>query len=114
MAGQTWSETMMFAWQLTPLLTTWPANGMQSVPVWAAAWPRASMIATCRLAAAGSSASSWASASGALVPAARSSRARGPYETSALAWVATAPTPGAAQGTIGPTENQWDWTATPS
>ena len=28
-------------------------------------------------------------------------------------WVATAPTPGSAQATLAPTENQCDWTATP-
>ena len=51
---------------------------------------------------------------GALAPPSISSSPRGPYEISALAWVATAPTPGRAQGTIGPTENQCDCTATPS
>jgi hypothetical protein len=42
------------------------------------------------------------------------SSAWGPYRASTFAWVATAPTPGRAHGTIGPTENQCDWTATPS
>src|SRR5713101_5883349 len=36
-----------------------------------------------------------------------------PYEGSTKAWVATTPTPGSPQGTMEPTENQCDWTATP-
>src|SRR5581483_11118193 len=87
---------------------------MQSEPVWTAARPWASITATCLLGAAGSSASSRSSASRAPAPDPSSSSARGPYEISALACVATAPTPGAAQGTTAPTENQCDWTATPS
>ena len=104
----------MFASQPKLSPVTCPANGTQRSPVWTATSPFESTTATCRVAAAGSRATSRASASPGPAPAASSSSARGPYETSALAWVATAPTPGRAHGTIAPTENQCDWTATPS
>ena len=82
----------------------WPAEGIVEAPVCAAARPAASTIATCRLAAPSSSASSRANASGADTPAAISSTPLGPYEISHIACVATAPTPGRAHGTTGPTE----------
>ena len=46
-------------------------------------------------------------------PAASSSRHRGPYAGSAIAWLATAPTPARAHGTMEPTANMHVWTATP-
>src|SRR5947207_9101823 len=47
-------------------------------------------------------------------PPARCCNASGPCATCAIACVATAPTPGCAQHTTLPTENQCDCTATPS
>src|SRR5262245_43539952 len=86
---------------------------MQDLPVWVATPPFASTIPTCRTSRPASPATSAASASGAARPAFISERPSGPYEGSTNDWVATAPTPASAQGTIDPTENQWLWTATP-
>src|SRR6185312_9982622 len=104
----------MFAWQETSSPVLWPANGIALEPVCTATRPEASRTATWRPAEPGSSATSRSRASPADAPDRIRSSAYGPYEGWTLAWVATAPTPGSAHGTIGPTENQCDWTATPS
>ncbi|MBK9968673.1 MAG: hypothetical protein IPP07_28940 [Holophagales bacterium] len=80
----------------------------------AATCPAASIIATWRTSRPASAARSPRSASGALRPAFRSERPKGPYVASTNDWVAMAPTPASAHGTSAPTENQCDWTATPS
>ena len=86
---------------------------MHFSPVHAATRPLASTIATWRTARCSSAAVSWSSASCGLLPPRISSSPLGPYDTSTNDCVATAPTPGSAQGTVGPTWNQWDCTATP-
>ena len=91
-----------------------PANGIALEPVCTATRPEASTTATWRPAEPESSATNRSRASPAEAPDRIRSSACGPYEGWTLAWVATAPTPGSAHGTIGPTENQCDWTATPS
>src|SRR6185369_15534659 len=68
---------------------------------------------TCRTSEPESAVRSPFNASSGLFPALKRSRARGPYEGSTKDWVATAPTPASAHDTTEPTENQWDWTATP-
>ena len=104
---------MMFAWQETWSPITWPANGDAR--------------------AAGVGRDPAAGVDDGHLPAARAGVAREQVgervarrpprqqlerlravRISTFAWVATAPTPGCAQGTTGPTENQCDWTATPS
>src|SRR4051812_45426365 len=47
------------------------------------------------------------------MPSSRSSRC-GPPPGTGTDCTATAPTPGRSHGTTEPTENQWDWTPTPS
>ncbi len=54
------------------------------------------------------------SASRAVSPAASAASTAGPVSGSGTDWTATAPTPACAKGTTEPTENQCDWTATPS
>ena len=103
----------MLACVVKPAPPASPAKAMQRSPVWAAASPRASTTATWRYAACSSPASSASSAARGGSPAASASSSRGPYAGSAIDCVATAPTPGRAQETIEPTENQCDWTATP-
>ena len=104
----------MLATTANPSPTTWPVSRKQPAPVWTAARPSASTIATCRRSRPGSPARSSSRTSGALRPARILSRPNAPYEPSVKPWVATAPTPASAHGTSAPIENQWDWTATPS
>src|SRR5262245_12443034 len=87
---------------------------MQPSPVCTAGGPVAAIAATWRYRDSSSAARRSASASSAELPAPIRSSARGPYAGSATDCVATAPMPGRAQDTIDPTENQCDWTATPS
>src|SRR6516164_197569 len=87
---------------------------MQPSPVVAATLPSAATTPTWRRKAAPSAPAALLSASVADAPAAMAARQRGPYAGSPRAWVATAPTPGRAQGTTVPTPNVADWTATPS
>ena len=114
MAAGTVARAIMLAWQLQWAPTCWPASGMQSAPVWAAARPAPSTTPTCRSGASGSGASTAASASSALSPRCSRSSARGPWAGSTTDCVATAPTPGHAQMQSEPTENQCDCTAAPS
>src|SRR5947209_3335657 len=86
---------------------------MQPDPVCAEVSPRASTTATWRTSRSPSSAMSIRSASWAAIPSSRSSRC-GPPPGTGTDCTATAPTPARTHGTTEPTENQCDWTATPS
>src|SRR5690242_7815632 len=86
---------------------------MHFAPVCDAARPVASTKPSWREAACGSAAVSCAIASAGATPLFSSARPFGPYDGSANAWVAIAPTPGSAHVTRLPTENQCDCTATP-
>src|SRR4051795_2980414 len=103
----------MFAWQVQPSPLASPANGMQPAPVCTADSPRASTTATWRTSGSSSEAISRRSASRAPMPSSASST-RGPPPGTGIDWVATAPVAGRSHGTTDPTENQCDWTATPS
>src|SRR5512139_1100477 len=86
---------------------------MHFAPVCDATRPSASTKPSWRVACCGSAAVSCAIASAGGTPSRMSARPFGPYDGSANAWVATAPTPGSAHVTMLPTENQCDCTATP-
>ena len=113
-APGTVGRAMMFAWQLKPSPATSPACDMHPEPVWTATPPRESTIASWRKSTDSSLARQRRSASCAEPPSRMTSSASGPKAGSGTDWVATAPTPDSTQGTICPTENQCDWTATPT
>src|SRR5262245_34713010 len=87
---------------------------MHASPVHAATLPSADTTPTCRRNGESSAARAPASASAADAPASSASRHLGPYAGEANAWVATAPTPARAHGTITPTPKAHVSTATPS
>ena len=71
-------------------------------------------MATWRVAAPSSGSRMSASASSGVRPARSRASPSGPWATSAIAWVATAPTPASSHGTTAPVLKKWDCTATPS
>src|SRR3954469_22173031 len=86
---------------------------MQAAPVWTAAPPCASTTPSWRNSRSSSPATSIRRASCAPMPSSSSST-RGPPPGTGTDCTAAAPTPGRSHGTTLPTENQCDWTATPS
>src|SRR5437588_2569407 len=86
---------------------------MSCAPVNVATLPAVSIIATCRTSQDASAPRRPRSASGADLPVRRRSSPSWPYDGSTKLCVATAPTPASAHGTICPTANQCDCTATP-
>ena len=112
-AGHTSGEAIMFAWTANWSPRTSPAWSMHIAPVSVATAPRLSTTPTWRSACIGSASWADASASAADAPVASASRQRGPYAGSAIDWVATAPIPARAHGTIEPTANMHVCTATP-
>ena len=113
-APGTVGRAMMFAWQLKPSPATSPACDMHPDPVWTATPPRESTIASWRKSTDSSLARQRRSASCAEPPSRMTSSASGPKAGSGTDCVATAPTPDSTHGTICPTENQCDCTATPT
>ena len=107
------SETRMLPWTATPGAVRPPAQGMHCSPVKVADRPCMSTTPTWRWEAMASACVSRSITSTGATPCASSRRPSGPYERLANAWVATAPTPAWAQGTITPTARNLEATATP-
>ncbi len=105
--------TRMFPCTAKPCPTRWLAWSKQRFPVNAAAFPFASTRPICRSSAPGSPATSRRTTSSAGTPCESSRSASSRQATFASAWVATAPTPARAAGTMAPTAGNFDWTATP-
>src|SRR5438445_609591 len=112
-AFRTSSPARMFPWAAKFRPTTCPAHGKHSFPVYDAARPRASTTPTWRWAASSSDITSFFRTSFGAIPRFSIASASGPYAVLAYAWVATAPTRAAANGTTAPTATNFDSTATP-
>src|SRR2546427_9195578 len=112
-AFKTSSPARMFPWAAKFRPTTCPAHGKHSFPVYDAARPRASTTPTWRWAASLSDVTSFFTTSFGAIPRFSIASASGPYAVFAYAWVATAPTRAAANGTTAPTATNLDSTATP-
>src|SRR5437879_2613573 len=113
-AFRTSSPARMFPWAAKFRPTTCPAHGKHSFPVYDAARPRASTTPTWRWAASSSDVTSFFTTSFGAIPRFSIASASGPYAVLAYAWVATAPTRAAANGTTAPTATNFDSTATPN
>src|SRR5947209_9903245 len=112
-AFKTSSPARMFPWAAKFRPTTCPAHGKHSFPVYDAARPRASTTPTWRCAASLSDVTSFFTTSFGATPRFSIASASGPYAVFAYAWLATAPTRAAANGTTAPTATNLDSTATP-